>query len=125
MLTIEGLIAVISLCVTCFGLGYAIGSKDNDKTQKQPPQSGKLSGYLSDCFRANRLSAVPKGRLLQADALFSIGIVTYAVLICNMKSNNIGNFVLQQYYSRRPTKALKIKLKSDFTICLLIKLSGV
>ncbi len=34
MLTIEGLIAVISLCVTCFGLGYAIGNKDNDKTQK-------------------------------------------------------------------------------------------
>ena len=88
MLTIEGLIAVISLCVTCFGLGYAIGSKDNDKTQKQPPQSGKLSGYLSDCFRANRLSAVPKGRLLQADALFSIGIVTYAVLICNMKKSS-------------------------------------
>ena len=34
MLMIEGLIAVISLCVTCFGLGYAIGSKDNGKTQK-------------------------------------------------------------------------------------------
>ena len=34
MLTIEGLIAVISLCITCFGLGYAIGSKDSDKTQK-------------------------------------------------------------------------------------------
>ena len=25
MLTIEGLIAVISLCLTCFGLGYTIG----------------------------------------------------------------------------------------------------
>ncbi len=34
MLTIEGLIAVISLVLTAFGLGYAIGSKDNDKTQK-------------------------------------------------------------------------------------------
>ena len=32
MLTIEGLIAVIALCVTCFGVGYAIGS--NEKTQK-------------------------------------------------------------------------------------------
>ena len=31
MLTIEGLIAVISLCFTAFGLGYAIGS---NKTQK-------------------------------------------------------------------------------------------
>ena len=31
MLTIEGLIAVISLCLTAFGLGYAIGS---NKTQK-------------------------------------------------------------------------------------------
>ena len=34
MLTIEGLISVIGLCLTCFGLGYAIGSKDNDNTQK-------------------------------------------------------------------------------------------
>ena len=32
MLTIESLIAVISLCVTCFGLGYSIG-KDS-KTKK-------------------------------------------------------------------------------------------
>ena len=34
MLTIEGLIAVISLVLAAFGLGYTIGSKDNDKTQK-------------------------------------------------------------------------------------------
>ncbi len=34
MLTIEGLIAVISLALIAFGLGYAIGSKDNHKTQK-------------------------------------------------------------------------------------------
>ena len=34
MLTIEGLISVLGLCLTCFGLGYAIGSKDNNKTQK-------------------------------------------------------------------------------------------
>ena len=34
MLTIEELIAVISLVLTAFGLGYAIGSKDNHKTQK-------------------------------------------------------------------------------------------
>ena len=34
MLTIEGLIAVVSLCITCFGLGYSIGSKDNNNTQK-------------------------------------------------------------------------------------------
>ena len=34
MLTIEGLIAVISLCITCFSLGYTIGSRDKDKTQK-------------------------------------------------------------------------------------------
>ena len=31
---ILGLIAVISLVLTAFGLGYAIGSKDNSKTQK-------------------------------------------------------------------------------------------
>ncbi len=32
MLTIESLIAVISLCVTCFSLGYSLGK--NSKTQK-------------------------------------------------------------------------------------------
>ncbi len=32
MMTLEGLIAVISLVLTAFGLGYTIGS--NDKTQK-------------------------------------------------------------------------------------------
>lgn len=34
MLTIDGLIAVLSLCATFFGLGYAMGSHDSDKTQK-------------------------------------------------------------------------------------------
>ena len=34
MLTMEGLIAVVSLCLTAFGLGYTIGSKDNNKSQK-------------------------------------------------------------------------------------------
>lgn len=34
MLTIEGLIAVISLVLTAFGLGYAIGRSDSNNTQK-------------------------------------------------------------------------------------------
>lgn len=34
MLTLEGLIAVISLCLTAFGLGYSIGSEDNHKSQR-------------------------------------------------------------------------------------------
>ena len=34
MLTLEGLIAAISLCLTAFGLGYSIGSKDNHKSQR-------------------------------------------------------------------------------------------
>ncbi len=34
MLTIEGLVAVISLVLTAFGLGYAIGRDDREKTQK-------------------------------------------------------------------------------------------
>lgn len=33
MLTIGDLIAVISLCLTCLGLGYSIGS-NSDKTTK-------------------------------------------------------------------------------------------
>ncbi len=31
MLTIEGLIAVISLCLTAYGLGYSMGSKNAQK----------------------------------------------------------------------------------------------
>lgn len=34
MLTIEGLIAVLSFRLTCLSVGYAIGRKDNNKTQK-------------------------------------------------------------------------------------------
>ena len=34
MLTLEGLIAVLALCVGCFSLGYAIGRNDTDKAQK-------------------------------------------------------------------------------------------
>lgn len=33
MLTIESLIAIISLCITCFSLGYTFGKRDS-KTQK-------------------------------------------------------------------------------------------
>ena len=32
-MTLDEMIAVISLCLTAFVLGYSIGSKDNDKTQ--------------------------------------------------------------------------------------------
>lgn len=31
MLTLEGLIAVIGLCLTAFGVGYAIGSNNAQK----------------------------------------------------------------------------------------------
>lgn len=31
MLTIEGLIAVISLCITCFSLGYSFGRNSQAK----------------------------------------------------------------------------------------------
>ena len=37
MLTLESLIAVISLCLTAFGLGYAIGSKDNNNHKIAAP----------------------------------------------------------------------------------------
>ncbi len=42
-MSIVDFIAVVSL--TCFGIGYSFG-KDNNKTQKQPPTSGKLSGIF-------------------------------------------------------------------------------
>ena len=34
MLTIEGLLAVLSFGLACFSVGYAIGRNDNRKTQK-------------------------------------------------------------------------------------------
>ena len=34
MLTTELFITIISLCITCFALGYTVGSKSNYKTQK-------------------------------------------------------------------------------------------
>ena len=34
MLTTDLFIAIVSLCLTCFALGYPVGSKSNDKTQK-------------------------------------------------------------------------------------------
>ena len=34
MLTIEGLLAVLSFGLACFSIGYAIGRNDNHKTQK-------------------------------------------------------------------------------------------
>lgn len=45
-MSIIDFIAVVSFGLTCFGLRYSLGM-DTDKTQKQPPRSGKLSGCLS------------------------------------------------------------------------------
>lgn len=41
MISIEGLIAVISLVLTAFGLGYTIGS---NKSQKKSPLVRKTEG---------------------------------------------------------------------------------
>ena len=43
MLTLEGLIAVIALCLTCFALGYTFGK---DSTQKRRQDRGKFSDVL-------------------------------------------------------------------------------
>ena len=52
MMTLEGFIAVLSLAVGCFSLGYAIGRKDIHKTQKQPPVFLiNLGGYF--CSQTN------------------------------------------------------------------------
>ena len=60
MLTMEGLLAVLSFGAAMFALGYTMGSRDNDKTQKQPPRPQKTSGYsVAILSRANRLSAAP------------------------------------------------------------------
>lgn len=44
-MSIVDFIAVVSFGLTCFSLGYNLG-KDKNKTQKQPPTSGKLSGHF-------------------------------------------------------------------------------
>ena len=46
MLTIADLIAVLSLCLTSFGLGYAIGSNSNKTTKKITAPAWKLNGYF-------------------------------------------------------------------------------
>ena len=46
MLTIEGLIAVISLCATLFSLGYSLGR--NSKTQKITAQSREYLAVIFD-----------------------------------------------------------------------------
>ena len=44
-MSIVDFIAVVSFGLTCLGIGYSFG-KDNNKTQKQPPTSGKLNGIF-------------------------------------------------------------------------------
>ncbi len=34
MVTVDSLLAILSVGIACFGLGYAIGRKDNNKPQK-------------------------------------------------------------------------------------------
>ena len=57
-MSIVDFIAVVGFGLTCFSIGYTFG-KDNHKTQKWPPQSGKLSGnFCVAIYQANRLSVV-------------------------------------------------------------------
>ncbi len=44
MLTLEGLIAVIALCLTCFALGYTFGK---DSTQKRRQDLVSLAAFLT------------------------------------------------------------------------------
>ena len=46
MLTTELFITIISLCITCFALGYTVGSKSNDKTQNDRPVLRNLAIIL-------------------------------------------------------------------------------
>ena len=52
IMTFEGLIAVMSLILTAFGLGVYYGNKfpGSNKSQKYPPTSGKLSGIFVKLF---------------------------------------------------------------------------
>ena len=45
MLTLEGLIAVIALCLTCFALGYTFGK---DSTQKRRQDLVSLATFFVD-----------------------------------------------------------------------------
>ena len=55
-MSIVDFIAVVGFGLTCFSIGYTFG-KDNHNPQKEPPQSGKLSGnFCLTLYRTNRLS---------------------------------------------------------------------
>ena len=57
MLTIESLIAVLSFGLTCFGLGYTLGTKSRKNNR---PRSGKLRRlFYQISMRTNRLSVAP------------------------------------------------------------------
>ena len=58
-MSIADVIALLSLCFTCFGLGYKVG-RDSNKTQKEPPLSSKRERlFLTKLIsRTNRLSVV-------------------------------------------------------------------
>lgn len=46
MLTTELFIAILSLCLTCFALGYTIGSKSKKQTQKGRPSPVNFGGHF-------------------------------------------------------------------------------
>ena len=61
MLTLGEFIAVISVCIASFSLGYKLGKDSSSKAtkheQEQPPRSGQLSGYNCQLIRRpNRLA---------------------------------------------------------------------
>ncbi len=70
MLTIEGLISVLGLCLTCFGLGYAIGSKDNSQRPRCKQRGIKFAALQSSGVfdprgsRQMSMQACPLGSLL-------------------------------------------------------------
>ena len=83
-MSIVDFIAVVGFGLTCFSIGYTFG-KDNHKPQKQPPQSGKLSGnFCLTLYRTNRLSV----------ALFFYNHITIVLIACQ----EIGTNGSQSYF---------------------------
>lgn len=85
MLTISDLIAVLSLCLTTFGLGYSIGKSNRYKNNRPEPEN--LSGYLHKYNQTNRLSV----------ALLYTAIVTsnFFLSIKNIQKTHMVEFAVR------------------------------
>ena len=85
MLTLEGLIAVIALCLTCFALGYTFGK---DSTQKRRQDLVSLATFFVD-------KILPGHRYRQHP--FYIQMITFENDVVNSFKQWLNLFAITKY----------------------------